>query len=163
MMTTAIIVHQMEGRMRLRIPEMRGDPAFFQTVEDNLSSIEDIYAVSSRPLTGSILIEHNGLTRETLAQWAQKQELFELKPEAELKHADASIAQLTHHRLDKLDEILKQETEGRFDLLSLILMMLGGLLVNEFLNGRLAAGSFALIWYALDVSGISTIRKKTGF
>lgn len=163
MITSAIIVHQMEGRIRLRVPEMRGETTYFQKIEDKISELEDVYIVSTRPLTGSILIEHDGMTLETLGQWAEKNQLFEFTEPTPLKHSDASIAQLTQHRLERIDNILKQGSEGRFDLLSLLMMMAIGLLINEFINGRLAAGSFALVWYALDAAGISTIRKKTGF
>jgi hypothetical protein len=163
MTTTAIIVHQMEGRMRLRTPDMRGENTYFKKIEDSMAQLDDIYAVSTRPLTGSILIEHDGITTEALGKWAEENQLFELSEPAPLKHADASIAQISQHRLNRLDEMLKNGSEGRFDLLSLLMLMSIGLIVNEFLNGRLAAGSFALVWYALDAAGISTIRKKTGF
>ena len=49
MTTTAIIVHQMEGRMRLRVPDMRGDTEFFQQVSESLEALEDIFSVTTRP------------------------------------------------------------------------------------------------------------------
>lgn len=162
MTTTAIIVHQMEGRMRLRIPEMRGETAFFQSIKEQLTEHEDIFSVSVRPLTGSILIEHDGLDQNTLGEWSKEKDLFEIT-EQKLKHEGPSIAQMSEHELNKIDDMLKQGSEGRFDLLSVLLMMSVGLLINEFLNGRLAAGSFALVIYALDAAGIAKIRQKTGF
>jgi hypothetical protein len=163
MTTTAIIVHQMEGRMRLRVPDMRGDVAFFQEASESLEALEDIFSVTTRPLTGSILIEYDGMTVDTLQQWARKQQLFEISEPDQLRHEGSSIAQITQYQMNRIDDMLKQGSEGRFDLLSLLMMMSVGLLINEFLNGRLAAGSFALVWYALDAAGINKIRQKTGF
>jgi hypothetical protein len=162
MTTTAIIVHQMEGRMRLRVPEMRGETVFFQNIKEQLAEHEDIFSVSVRPLTGSILIEHDGLDQNTLGEWSREKDLFQIT-EKKLKHESSSIAQMSEHELNKIDDMLKQGSEGRFDLLSVLLMMSVGLLINEFLKGRLAAGSFALVIYALDAAGISKIRQKTGF
>jgi hypothetical protein len=163
MTTTAIIVHQMEGRMRLRVPDMRGDAKFFQQASESLEALEDIFSVSTRSFTGSILIEHDDLDIDELRTWANEKDLFEIADAATPKHEGYSIAQMAQHEMSRVDDTLKQGSEGRFDLLSVLMMISVGLLINEFLNGRLAAGSFALIWYALDAAGLATIRKKTGF
>jgi hypothetical protein len=163
MMPAALIVHEMQGRIRLRVPEMRGEPEFFSQIENRLQEFDDIFSVTVRPMTGSILIEHDGINADELAHWARNNDLFDVKSQPGKKHAGYSIAQMSQHELNKLDEYLKRSTEERFDLLSLLMLMAIGLIISEFLKGRLSAGSFALVWYALDAAGISTIKKKEGF
>lgn len=56
----AEIAHAMPGRARLRIADRRGDDIFFASVAKGLSTIAGVRAVDVTPLTGSVLIQHNG-------------------------------------------------------------------------------------------------------
>ena len=76
-MPIAYIEHQIPGRLRLRIPERRGDVAFFQRVVEALSKLTDIKELDGSPLTGSVRIRHSG-TAEAMAAAAAKEGLFEI-------------------------------------------------------------------------------------
>jgi hypothetical protein len=76
-MPIAYIEHQVPGRLRLRIPERRGDVAFFQRVVEALSKLTDIKELDGSPLTGSVRIRHSG-TAEAIAAAAAKEGLFEI-------------------------------------------------------------------------------------
>ena len=56
----AQLAHVMPGRARLRIADRRGDDAYFALVSKALSSIAGVRAVEVAPMTGSVLIQHNG-------------------------------------------------------------------------------------------------------
>ena len=58
MVPEARIVHRIAGRMRVRVPSRRGDPAYFATVEETLRSLNGVERVEADPLTGGILILH---------------------------------------------------------------------------------------------------------
>ena len=45
MVPEARIVHRIAGRMRVRVPSRRGDPAYFSTVEETLRSLNGVDCV----------------------------------------------------------------------------------------------------------------------
>jgi hypothetical protein len=63
--------------MRLRIPEKRGDIAFFQRVVSTLSKLPEVTELDGIPLTGSVRIRHSG-TGEAITASAAKEGLFEV-------------------------------------------------------------------------------------
>ena len=77
-MPIAYVEHQIPGRLRLRIPERRGDVAFFQRVVGALSKVPDVTELDGSPLTGSVRIRYSG-TSEAIAAAAAKEGLFEIR------------------------------------------------------------------------------------
>ena len=57
-MPIAYVEHQIPGRLRLRIPERRGDVTFFQRVVGALSKVPDVTELDGSPLTGSVRIRY---------------------------------------------------------------------------------------------------------
>ena len=62
-MPIAYVEHQIPGRLRLRIPERRGDVAFFRRVVGALSKVPDVTELDGSPLTGSVRICYSGTVR----------------------------------------------------------------------------------------------------
>ena len=56
----AYTVHQVPGRMRLRVPARRGDRAYFANVAQVLVAVPDVRSVRVNPSTGSVLVRHAG-------------------------------------------------------------------------------------------------------
>jgi hypothetical protein len=52
----AHVVHRTKGRLRLRIPEQRGNGAYFSSVEEMLAAHPLVESVSANPRTGSVLL-----------------------------------------------------------------------------------------------------------
>jgi hypothetical protein len=77
-MPIAYVEHQIPGRLRLRIPERRGDVAFFQRLVGVLSEVPDVTELDGSPLTGSVRIRYSG-TAEAIAAAAAKEGLFEIR------------------------------------------------------------------------------------
>jgi hypothetical protein len=50
------IVHVMPGRVRLKAPPVKGDPALAQQVQTKLRGVSGVHEVQANPLTGSILL-----------------------------------------------------------------------------------------------------------
>jgi len=53
------IVHAIPGRVRLKVPKIRQNPAFEAEVRDRLSTAKAIHRVEINPVTGSILLLYN--------------------------------------------------------------------------------------------------------
>ncbi|NPV90867.1 MAG: hypothetical protein HPY50_08850 [Firmicutes bacterium] len=50
--------HYVPGRLRLIIPELRGNPAAAQIIEDHIAVLANVRLVAANPLTGRILVVH---------------------------------------------------------------------------------------------------------
>ena len=70
MASDAIVVHRMQGRVRIRVPSKRGNVAYFNSIKERLSSHSGVADVEVTPATGSILMLCNGSTDEPIG-WAQ--------------------------------------------------------------------------------------------
>jgi hypothetical protein len=58
---TAIVEHQLPGRVRLRIPSKRGDTEWFRSVIQHLADDPNVHEARANPETGSLLFRHTGL------------------------------------------------------------------------------------------------------
>lgn len=84
MIPVAYIEHQLPGRVRLRVPSMRGEVPFFARVVQELSKCPAVRDLSATPLTGGITLQYLEPLQPITAA-AADQRLFEtrrLEPEA---------------------------------------------------------------------------------
>jgi copper chaperone CopZ len=54
-----VLLHALEGRLRLKIRELKGAPDEALVVEDRLRGINGVHHVTANPLTGSVLIQYD--------------------------------------------------------------------------------------------------------
>ena len=73
----AYIEHQIPGRVRLRIPEKRGDVGFFQHLIAVLAKEPEVKELDGSPLIGSVRIRHAGSV-EAITAMAANKGLFEI-------------------------------------------------------------------------------------
>ena len=73
----ARLAHSLPGRKRVKIDEMRGDPAYFAKLEKELASCPGVVTVMTNPRTGMALISH---VAEDASLWnyVVEHELFHL-------------------------------------------------------------------------------------
>ena len=76
MLPEARIEHAIAGRVRLKVPEMRGDTGYFDQLSQAMAALEGIGSVTVRPATGSILLEDMRWNLSTLAQLAYERGWF---------------------------------------------------------------------------------------
>ena len=75
MSTASVYMHVLEGRLRIKVPEVKGSPERAQQIERQLRLIEGIDDVTANPVTGSVLIFYDrqrtamGDIAETLQTW----------------------------------------------------------------------------------------------
>ena len=75
---TAYLVHQISGRIRLRVPDKRGDSGDFKSVTKALSGRAGVEQVIVTPATASILIHHKG-DAEPIVTAASERGLFAIE------------------------------------------------------------------------------------
>jgi hypothetical protein len=72
----ATLVHATPARMRLRVASRRGDAAFFEACAARLAELPGIAAVDARAMTASLLLHHEDVSVEALAEAAERAGLF---------------------------------------------------------------------------------------
>jgi hypothetical protein len=130
----ARIVHTIPGRARLRIDSRRGDGAFFAALATGLSIIPGVSRADVRPLTGSVLIEHNGPLERVIAAAAQKG-LFVV--------ARAST-------------VAAAAPPATFDPKVAMGVGLGVFALWQLAQGRVLPPAVTLAWYAANLTGLLT-------
>lgn len=147
----ATIQHSSPGRIRIRVPERRGDSAYFTSLAEQLSLFEKIEGLEVNPLTAGVLVIGADLTEDILADLGRKENLFSLKqlPAPLLEPAKAMAAQI-----DRLNQKVRDFTSGSLELPTLVFL---GLLLNGFF--QLLRGGFrsppwyTAFWYAFGLYG----------
>jgi hypothetical protein len=137
-MTGALIVHQLPGRMRIRIPAMRGNPEYFSDLASKLGNMAGIAAVKANPATGSIVMQFSGNPESIL------EHLRELDLDPAIKHHDSDAASGSAIRPFRL--VTGRDINPMF-MAGLALAMVG--LVQTY-RGKVAVPSITAFWYAVE-------------
>lgn len=145
---SAVIVHRIPGRVRLRLQDKRGDPDYFATLSDDITGMPGIDAVKVNPMTGSVVIQYSGTTDDMLAQ---------------LEEHHLSIA--NRHEIEKMREKNQQNTSspnhGYTQPFLLVsdrdinpMFMLGAVMaafgIVQTFRGKILVPSLSLLWYAME-------------
>ncbi|MBS3652311.1 hypothetical protein KEU06_27345 [Pseudaminobacter sp. 19-2017] len=78
MLPSATVEHELTGRLRVRVPGLRGNQSFFRSAIETLSQHPEISAVIVNPSTGSVLIEHT-TDPQSIQEFAAERGLFEVR------------------------------------------------------------------------------------
>jgi hypothetical protein len=79
MVPMAYVAHQIPGRIRLRVPDRRGDNRYFESVRKTLSEHPAVERLRASPVSASIVIHHQGAATPITAAASQRG-LFEIAP-----------------------------------------------------------------------------------
>lgn len=144
----AFLSHSLPNRMRLHVPAMRRERAYFAAVRERLISVRGVTRVATNARTAGILIEH----REPIDVEAAGTEhaLFRVAPEVVYPHLSAEL----HRVADQTDELLTSMTSGRVDLTGAAALMFAGLGVRQMVRGDALPAGLSLLW-----SAVSLLRK----
>ena len=151
----AYIKHQLPGRVRLKIPQKRGDFHYFDRIAESLAGCAGITRLQLNPPAGSILICHDIDTHFlNIIEFSQANGLFKIiePPEEETYSIPyLPIPMLASTGLNRFDESLLDFSRGRLDGRSLLFLGLIGLAVRQITKGHLLGPASTLLWYAFSV------------
>jgi hypothetical protein len=152
---SAYIKHQLPGRVRLKIPQKRGDFRYFDRIAELFTDCPGITQLQLNPPAASILICHGTETDFlNIAEFAQTNGLFTLteQPEEETFSIPyLPIPTLTTTGLSRVDESLLDFSQGRLDGRSLLFLALIGLAVRQMAKGNIMGPATTLLWYAFSL------------
>jgi hypothetical protein len=151
---SAYIKHQLPGRVRLKIPQKRGDFRYFDRIAELFTDCPGITQLQLNPPAASILICH---VTETdflnIAEFAQTNGLFTIteQPEETYSMPYLPIPKFTSKGLNRVDESLMDFSQGLLDGRSLLILALIGLAVRQMTRGNIMGPATTLLWYAFSL------------
>lgn len=148
MVPEARTVHQTEGRLRVRIPSMKGDVSYFALIAEKLAACPGIKSIAVNPRTGTVLLVHEATPRE-IAGHAERHGLFSLR-HARLPHK--TLFDNTADGFRQLNTRLKKATGGEIDIASMVFLLLVVSGVYQIMKGNVKAPAwYTAFWYALGI------------
>lgn len=145
----AKVVHHIPGRLRVRLPRARGNPALLRQLAEFVKAYGGVREVEINPATGSILVRYDpespdeirALLRETenarsdfdsIPELGEADELAEkIQKEAEFLAAHSTLAQYVVNTVKALDRDIRVATDNAVDLK---VLLPAGLAVWAFLK-----------------------------
>ncbi|MGJ0429443.1 HMA2 domain-containing protein [Methylobacter sp.] len=160
---SAFIKHQLPGRVRLKIPQKRGDINYFNRLEELFSHFLGINALKLNPSTASIVISHeNGVSFQDIAEFAKTKNLFNLVEKTE-DHDETIpnlyIKALTLTGFNRFDRALLDYSKGRLDARSFLFLTLIGLAIHQAARGNVLAPASSLLIYAVQLLYVKDINQ----
>jgi hypothetical protein len=66
------LLHATPGRIRLRVPEVKANPALAREIQKQFSTFKGVRRVEANPLTGSVLVLYDPAMSATIAEMADR-------------------------------------------------------------------------------------------
>ena len=140
-------VHSIPGRIRFKIPERRGDHAFFDEIAELLRRFSTVTKVECNPLTGSLLLHHLGENDGEPMQAA----LNALAEIVELELSSPPVARGLRAEVIEVDQSIQRFTRGALDLSTTTALGLLALAGIQLLRGQQPVIAVSLAWYATEL------------
>lgn len=153
---SAFVKHQLPGRVRLKIPQKRGDVNYFDRLAGIFSKFLGITELKLNPSAASILISHRiDLPFQNIVEFAETRNLFSLRENPEdhdsIVIPNLPITTLTSAGLSRVDNALLDFSQGRLDARSLLFMALIGLAIHQATRGNIMVPALTLLGYAVEL------------
>jgi hypothetical protein len=148
-MTVAHVVHQLPGRLRLRIPEHRNNEGFFDELAERLRAADEIDRVSRDAMTATLLIRHRVPENRLLSFLEDLLGLaFEAAPPPNLSYGLAPVGAT----IKAVNHSLRRASGGTTDLRVVLFVLLVALAVRQLTRGQIMVPAAALLWNAFELA-----------
>jgi hypothetical protein len=143
MIHRASLVHQIDGRLRIRVPLARNDREYFARVRELFGHMQGIQTVETNYLTGSILLLHSTDPQE-IEKAAARAGLFMIDRGSQ----PLAASTLIEEKFSSLQARLSHFSRSRIDFQGAALLLLLGGGVVQGLRKRILPPVVTLLWYA---------------
>ncbi|MGC8659764.1 MAG: HMA2 domain-containing protein [Desulfomonilaceae bacterium] len=148
MIPEAHIVHKVQNRLRIKVPSMRGDKAFFVSIQEKFSKPSAGQTIVVNPDTASVLFLGH-FTAKHVAEMAQKAKLFKLKTTT---RRPETLLGGVKDMFRTVDKRLLKVTGGEMDIPSLVFLGLISHGIYQFARGNFTGPPwYTAFWYALGL------------
>ena len=148
MLPAAHVVHEIRGRVRLRIREKCKDPMYFEEVRRQLTALPGIEEVRINCNTGTVLLLHGEESLDRLDSRLRPLGLFDLNPGPE--PAKPALEQLSSG-IAMVDAALLESSGGRMDLRTLSYIAMMGFTLHQIVRGNLLGPAIPMMGQALSL------------
>jgi cation transport ATPase len=143
MATSAVLVHQVPGRIRLRVEDMRGDADYFSALSKGFSGLDVVQHVKVNPSTASIVIEFS----DSLENLARKMRQHGMVIENQhMEHSERPRRPPRNADMAPLNLVSGRNINAMF-MLSALMVAVG--LVQTY-RGRIFVPAISAFWYAMN-------------
>lgn len=146
----AYIVHQIPGRVRLRIKARRQDQVFFDELRHQLAPLECLEDVRVNCNTGSIIIRHPERPYTEVETELQRLSLFKI---ADGPEPDTPALVRLQSGISRIDQFLSEESAGVLNLRAVVVLAAMLLVIRQVRRGELFGPALPLLWNVLDLAG----------
>ncbi|HIJ59942.1 MAG TPA: hypothetical protein HPP56_04940, partial [Nitrospirae bacterium] len=147
-MIEALVVHNIPGRIRLKIDSKKGNKSFFDKVMDSLVGIKEIQKIEINPTTGSIIIYSNE-SSDSIIRLMKEQKLFHI---VEKNISTRRIHGSFKGAYNEIDKKIKTLTAGELNLADAAFLGLLGMGIYQIQRGNFTAPAwYTAFWYAMNV------------
>lgn len=144
--TTAAIVHQLPGRVRLRLNERRGDAGYFSALAEDVSRLDGVDRVKVNAATASMVIEYSD-TAEGLMQALRQHALsIERPPETAVPSSRGGTVAPGRRDAAPFHIVSNRGIDPMF-MLGTLCVAVGAV---QVFRGRIMVPAVAFLWYAMD-------------
>lgn len=161
MSVPAFISHQVDGRVRIRIPSKQRDAGYFSMVRESLARCPGVDSVAVQPLTGGTLVLHHTAVT-AIAEYAEEHGLFIICDRA----ADpVPVVHEISNRFSTLNRGLTHSSAGKVDLATAAFFLFCGAGFLQLLRRNVLPAGITLLWYAaslLPKNASSSVAVRTG-
>jgi len=144
----AFVTHEVDGRVRLRVPAMRRQDEYFERMRQRLASLPGLRRLTTNTRTASVLIEYSGQL-EALDELGPRLGLFQLQNRPHPHALSEWLYAITTHP----DDLLKRVTDGRVDVAGITAIALAGMGISQIVRGHALPAGWTLLW-----NGINLVR-----
>ena len=147
--------HHVPGRLRLRVPSARRDPALLDSIRERLARAPGATAVDANSTTGALIVQYDPAKYadfpQTLSSFAREQGILDFDPSSDSNGAEKSIAdRALGTALSSADRVVKTGTANAVSLRELMPFGIAAWAVL-FVDRALAASEW-LNWLQFAVS-----------
>jgi hypothetical protein len=148
MIATAYVSHNVPGRLRLKIPEKKGEAAFFAKVANAVMEMPNMTSIQVNHVTASILCLHDDVSVQKISDYANEHRLFTIDTGG---HEPVPVWQQASSGVATLDQTLKHISSGRIDLRSTLFVGVTALAIRQAYQGQILGPAATLLWYAMQL------------
>jgi hypothetical protein len=145
MLPTGRVIHQMQGRLRLRIADRRRDEMYFARLKETLARCQGVESVTVNALAGSALVIGTAAADDVI-RFGQNAELFEIT-----QRRLAPVSDRLSDQVDRFDERLRDATNGQLDVAGLATMGLVAAGLWQISRRRVLPEALTILWYAASM------------
>lgn len=147
MLPQAEVVHEMKGRLRVRIPEQRQNREYFGKVRERLAGLDGVRSIETNYMTGSVLVLHES-SPQVIQDYAEEKGLFQVR---QSKSDPVALSQRIAGGFRQVEGRVNAFSKGQVDVTALAFLGLAVAGAFQILKKNIWPAGVTLLWYAASV------------